>query len=97
MILKKKHCLLYRVQAVLLLRSLGFFFNVFSHSIHLICITIKLAERKDESLSIVRDVHYRQAYLYFIYKVISREAPKTNFQGIPLLPGLPVDKKRVRI
>ena len=35
--------------------------------------------------------------LYFIYKVISIEAPKSNFQGIPLLPGLPVDKKRVRI
>ena len=58
---------------------------------------ISCPERKDESLSIVRDVHYRQAYMYFIYKVISIEAPKSNFQGIPLLPGLPVDKKRVRI
>ena len=40
----------------------------------------------------MRDVHYRQAYLYFIYKVISIEAPKSNFQGIPLLPDLPEDK-----
>ena len=31
------------------------------------------------------------------FKGISIEAPKSNFQGIPLLPGLPVDKKRVRI
>ena len=45
----------------------------------------------------MKNFHYRQAYLYFIYKVISIEAPKSNFQGIPLLPGLPVDKKRVRI
>ena len=45
----------------------------------------------------MRDVHYRQTYMYFIYKVISIEAPKTNFQGIPLLQDLPVDKKRVRI
>ena len=41
--------------------------------------------------------HYRQACLYFIYKVISIEALKSNFQGIPLLKDLPVDKKRVRI
>ena len=45
----------------------------------------------------MKNFHYRQAYLYFIYKVISIEAPKSNFQGIPLLQGLPVDKKRVRI
>ena len=32
-----------------------------------------------------------------IYKVISIEALKTNFQGIPLLSDLPVDKKRVMI
>ena len=64
---------------------------------YLTFISIKLAERKNESLSIVRDVHYRQAYLYFIYKVISIEAPKSNFQEIPLLLGLPVDKKRVKI
>jgi hypothetical protein len=70
---------------------------MFSRFLRLNSITIKLAERKNESLSIVRDVHYRQAYMYFIYKVISIEAPKTNFQGIPLLLGLPVDKKRVRI
>ena len=31
------------------------------------------------------------------FKGISIEAPKSNFQGIPLLLGLPVDKKRVRI
>ena len=70
---------------------------MFSRFLRLNSITIKLAERKNESLSIVRDVHYRQAYMYFIYKVISIEAPKTNFQGIPLLLGLPADKKRVRI
>ena len=45
----------------------------------------------------MKNFHYRQAYLHFIYKVISIEAPKSNFQGIPLLPDLPVDKKRVRI
>ena len=38
----------------------------------------------------MKNFHYRQAYLYFIYKVISIEAPKSNFQGIPLLPGLPI-------
>ena len=70
---------------------------MFSRFLRLNSITIKLAERKNESLSIVRDVHYRQAYMYFIYKVISIEAPKTNFQGIPLRSDLPVDKKRVRI
>ena len=50
-----------------------------------------------ESLSVMTNFHYRQAYLYFIYKVISIEAPKSNFQGIPLLSDLPVDKKRVMI
>ena len=64
---------------------------------YLTFVSIKLAERKDESLSIVKNVHCRQAYLYFVYKVISIEAPKSNFQGIPLLPDLPADKKRVRI
>lgn len=52
---------------------------------------------QEESLSVMKKFHYRQAYLYFIYKVISIEAPKSNFQGIPLLPDLPVDKKQVRI
>ena len=51
----------------------------------------------EESLSVMKNFHYRQAYLYFIYKVISIEAPKSNFQGIPLLSDLPVDKKRVMI
>ena len=45
----------------------------------------------------MKNFHDRQAYLYFIYKVISIEAPKSNFQGIPLLSDLPVDKKRVMI
>lgn len=40
---------------------------------------------------------YQEESLYFIYKVISIEAPKSNFQGIPLLSDLPVDKKRVMI
>lgn len=66
-------------------------FNVFNF------ISIKLAERKNESLSIVKNVHFRQAYLYFVYKVISIEAPKSNFQEIPLQSDLPGDKKRVRI
>ena len=51
----------------------------------------------EESLSVMKNFHYRQACLYFIYKVISIEAPKSNFQGIPLLSDLPVDKKRVMI
>lgn len=28
----------------------------------------------------MKNFHYRQACLYFIYKVISIEAPKSNFQ-----------------
>lgn len=52
---------------------------------------------QEESLSVMKDFHYRQACLYFIYKVISIEALKSNFQGIPLLSDLPVDKKRVMI
>ena len=45
----------------------------------------------------MKKFHYRQACLYFIYKVISIEAPKSNYLGIPLLSDLPVDKKRVMI
>lgn len=64
---------------------------------YLTFIYIKKFIYQEESLSVMKNFHYRQACLYFIYKVISIEAPKSNFQGIPLLSDLPVDKKRVMI
>ena len=51
----------------------------------------------EESLSVMKNFHYRQAYLYFVHKVISIETPKSNFQEIPLQSDPPEDKKRVRI
>ena len=64
---------------------------------YLTFIYIKKFIYQEESLSVMKNFHHRQACLYFIYKVISIEAPKSNFQGIPLLSDLPVDKKRVMI
>lgn len=52
---------------------------------------------QEESLSVMKNFHYRQAYLYLIYKVISIEALISNSQEIPLQSDLPVGKKRVSI
>ncbi len=64
---------------------------------YLTFIYIKKFIYQEESLLVVEILHCQQACLHFIYKVISIEAPKSNFQGIPLQSDLPVDKKRVMI